>query len=186
MSPLYSMRIVLALAIFFGSVDVAGSQISLDELLTPYLARYDLPALAAAAVQDGNIIAAGAVGTRRVGTDIPVTLNDRFHLGSDTKAMTALLAAMLVEEGKLHWDSTLADVFPELAAAMNPGLRRVTLVQFSPTPVAFPPTTRPFSTCYKRTNSSPAIWMPCATGSSSSGASSPWFPNRGLNSLTPI
>jgi hypothetical protein len=31
----------------------------------------------------------------------PVTPNDRFHLGSDTEAMTALLAAMFVEDGKL-------------------------------------------------------------------------------------
>ena len=64
----------------------------------PISAVNDLPALAAAVVQDGKIIVSGAVGTHRVGTDIPVTINDRFHIGSDTKAMTALLAAMLVEE----------------------------------------------------------------------------------------
>jgi CubicO group peptidase (beta-lactamase class C family) len=28
---------------------------------------------------------------------LPLTHNDRFHIGSDTKAMTALLAAMMVE-----------------------------------------------------------------------------------------
>jgi CubicO group peptidase (beta-lactamase class C family) len=106
-----------------------AAQTSLNDLLTPYLARYDLPALAAAVVQDGKIVAAGAVGTRRAGTDTPVTLEDRFHLGSDTKAMTALLAAMLVEAEKLRWDSTVAEVFPELAARITPVLRRVTLVQ---------------------------------------------------------
>ncbi len=103
---------------------------SLDDLLASYLPRYELPALAAAVVKDGIIIASGAVGVRRAGFEIPVTLDDRFHLGSDTKAMTALLCAMLVEEGKLHWDSTLPDVFPELAADMDPGLKRVTLEQF--------------------------------------------------------
>ncbi len=60
------------------------------------------------------MVAAGAVGTRRVGTNITVTVNDRFHLGSDTKAMTALLAAMLVEDGKLKWTSTVATSFPSL------------------------------------------------------------------------
>ena len=129
MSRHYSMRIVLALAIFFGSVGIANAQTSLNDLLTPYLGRYELPALAAAVVQEGKIIASGAVGTRRAGAAMPVTLNDRFHIGSDTKAMTALLAAMLVEEKKLRWDSTVAEVFPELAAAMTPGLRRVTLEQ---------------------------------------------------------
>jgi CubicO group peptidase (beta-lactamase class C family) len=85
--------------------------------------------LAAAVVQDGKVIASGAVGTRRVGTTIPVTINDRFHLGSDTKAMTAMLAAMLVEENKLRWNSTVAEVFPELSTTMTPGLRKVTLEQ---------------------------------------------------------
>jgi CubicO group peptidase (beta-lactamase class C family) len=106
-----------------------GAQDSLEAMLTPFLARYELPALAAAVVKDGKVIAAGAVGTRKTGAKIPVTVNDRFHLGSDTKAMTALLAAMLVEERKLRWDSTLAEVFPELADQMDPGLRRVTLQQ---------------------------------------------------------
>ena len=102
---------------------------SLDALLTPYLGRYDLPALAAAVVQDGRVIAAGAVGTRRAGTTIPVTLDDRFHIGSDTKPMTALLVAMDVEAGKLRWDTTMGEAFPELAPTMSPGLRAVTVTQ---------------------------------------------------------
>jgi len=44
--------------------------------------------------------------------------------------MASLLAATYVEEGKLRWESTMADVFPELAEKMDSGLRRVTLVQF--------------------------------------------------------
>jgi CubicO group peptidase (beta-lactamase class C family) len=107
----------------------ASAQTSLDAKLKPYLAKYKLPALAAAVVKDGKVIAAGAVGTRRAGADIPVTLDDRFHLGSDTKAMTALLAAMLVEGKKLRWDSTVGQVFPELAKEMDPRLRGVTLEQ---------------------------------------------------------
>ena len=54
-------------------------------MLEPYLAQNKLPALAAAVVKDGNIVAAGAVGTRRLGTDNPVGLDDRFHIGSDTR-----------------------------------------------------------------------------------------------------
>ena len=102
---------------------------SLDTTLQPYLTQYDLPALAAAVVRNGIVIATGAVGTRRAGTDTPVAVSDRFHIGSDTKAITALLAAIFVEEGKLRWDSTVADVFPELAETMDAGLRRVTLEQ---------------------------------------------------------
>ena len=58
-----------------------------------------------------------------------MTIDDRFHIGSDTKAMTALLAAMLIELRKLHWDTTVGSVFPELAAAMAPDVGGVTLAQ---------------------------------------------------------
>jgi len=108
---------------------VAVAQTSLTLTLQPYLAKYELPALAAAVVKNGKIVASGVVGTRKAGASIPVTLSDRFHLGSDTKAMTALLGGMLVEEARLRWNSTLTEVFPELADTMTPGLRRVTLEQ---------------------------------------------------------
>ncbi len=106
-----------------------NAQTSLNVLLKPYLSRYELPAIAAAVVKDGKVISAGAVGTRRFGETIPVTIHDRFHIGSDTKAMTALLAAIFVEEGKLRWNSTPADIFPELSERMDARLRSVTLMQ---------------------------------------------------------
>jgi CubicO group peptidase (beta-lactamase class C family) len=116
-------------AMLIGGAAHAASPASLDATLQPYLASYGLPALAAAVARGGDVIAAGAVGTRRWGTTAPVGLDDRFHLGSDTKPMTALLAAMLVEQGKLRWDSTIGEVFPELAGRMDPGLAKVTLAQ---------------------------------------------------------
>lgn len=125
-SVLCATLCAIALASPAGAADALTS---LDPALGPYLGRYDLPALAAAVVRDGRVVAVGAVGTRKAGANIPVTLNDRFHLGSDAKGMTALLAAMFVEEGKLRWDSTVAEVFPALVDTMDLGLRRVTLEQ---------------------------------------------------------
>jgi len=111
------------------SNSAAPDAVSLDATLRPYLERHGLPALAAGVVQQGRIVAAGAVGSRRAGADIPVTIQDRFHIGSDTKAMTSLIAAMFVEEGRLRWASTPGEIFPDLAAGMDVGLRDVTLVQ---------------------------------------------------------
>jgi len=102
---------------------------SLNAMLEPVRARFEVPALAAAVVRDGKIIASGAVGTRRAGASIPVTIDDRFHIGSDTKAMTSLIAAMLVESGKIWWDSTVSEIFPELMSAMDPDVKTVTLAQ---------------------------------------------------------
>jgi CubicO group peptidase (beta-lactamase class C family) len=79
--------------------------------------------------KEGRVVSSGAVGTRRYGADIPVTILDRFHIGSNTKGMTALLAGIMVEEGKLDWDSTISDAFPKLAQNMDAGVREVTLVQ---------------------------------------------------------
>jgi CubicO group peptidase (beta-lactamase class C family) len=123
------LRLALVVNVIVLASGTAWSQTSLDPMLKPYLSRFGLPAVAAAVVKKGEVVSAGAVGMRRAGTDTPVTINDRFHLGSDTKAMTATIAAMLVEEGRLRWVSTVAEVFPELADKMDPELRRVTLEQ---------------------------------------------------------
>ena len=76
----------------------------------------DLPALAAAIVTDDSIVEATAVGSRRYGGPANVTPADQFHLGSCTKAFTATLMGVLVDEGRVGWTSTLEEVFPELAS----------------------------------------------------------------------
>jgi CubicO group peptidase (beta-lactamase class C family) len=95
------------------------------------LARFtrggNVPGLAAAAVLDGRIIAAGATGVRKHGDPTPVTVSDRFHIGSCTKSMTGTLAALLVADGKIRWTSTVNEIFPDLE--IHPGFRNATLHQ---------------------------------------------------------
>ncbi len=97
--------------------------------LEPLRSRYRLPSIAGAVVQHGEIIAAGATGVRALGRPVPVSLDDRYHLGSDTKAMTALLAGMAVEAGKLTWDASIGAVLGSRVPNMNPALARVRLEQ---------------------------------------------------------
>lgn len=85
--------------------------------------------MAAAAVRGDRLLGVGVVGVRRDGTDDAALVDDRFNVGSCTKSMTATLLAMLVEEGKLAWETTLADALPDLAESLMPAYRRVTLVQ---------------------------------------------------------
>jgi CubicO group peptidase (beta-lactamase class C family) len=101
----------------------------LDGQLRTIRQQYDLPALAGAVVTSDGIRVQGVVGVRKYGTNSPVAIDDQFHLGSDTKAMTATLLAMLVEQGKLSWDRTLAQCLPELANTMDPAYRNVTVEQ---------------------------------------------------------
>lgn len=91
--------------------------------------NHNLPALAAVVVKDGAICDSVAVGVRKWGDPTPITTNDVFHIGSNTKSMTATLAAMLIEEGKLNWDTTIDSVFPEWEDRMNPQYKSVTVEQ---------------------------------------------------------
>src|SRR4051812_17776610 len=84
----------------------SGAPASLDEILKPIRDKTGLPALAAAVVRSNSIVAAGAVGVRKAGSTTSVTVEDKFHLGSCTKAMTATLVGMLVEDGHLAWTNT--------------------------------------------------------------------------------
>jgi len=94
------------------------------------LSQHALPALGAAVIVEGEIVAVEAVGVRAAGREEPVTRDDLWHLGSCTKAMTATLCGVLVEDGLLRWDSTVAEVFADQIDAIHEGWRGVTLAQF--------------------------------------------------------
>lgn len=130
------MKVFVTFAVLILSVATALSQRGNDRapedvrpILEPILRKHDLPAIAGAIVTSDGIVGVGAVGVRKYGDATPVTVNDEFHLGSDTKAMTATILAMLVEQGKLSWTMTLATALPELAEKMDPAYRSVTLEQ---------------------------------------------------------
>lgn len=100
---------------------------ALIALLEPLRQKHDLPALGAAVVSSRGLETLAVTGYRRRGDPTPVTTNDLWHLGSNTKAMTAALAGRLVERGVVSWESTPAALFPELAETFHPDFRAVTL-----------------------------------------------------------
>jgi D-alanyl-D-alanine carboxypeptidase len=101
----------------------------LGQTLEQARARATLPAVAALVQIDGHIEAESATGVRAVAKPRQVTLADRWHIGSDTKAMTATLIARLVERGFLSFDDTLPKIFPGVAPYMNAAYRDVTVAQ---------------------------------------------------------
>jgi CubicO group peptidase (beta-lactamase class C family) len=121
-----------------GVAMVAGSNVEAAEgvqdvwrMLAPIRAKYDLPALAAAVYHRGETVASGVTGVRKYGDPTSALIDDQFHLGSDTKSMTATLVAMLVEEHKLDWKAPLTAYFPEMRSTMAVGLRKVTLAHLA-------------------------------------------------------
>ena len=85
-------------------------------------------ALAGAVVTREGLVWAGARGVRRFGGDDPVTAEDRWHLGSNTKAMTAAVFARLVEQGRARWGMPLAEALPRIE--IDPAWRSATLDDF--------------------------------------------------------
>jgi len=110
-----------------GAEIVCARAKNLAPVLEPIRKKYELPAIAGAVILDGRTAAWGATGLRKVGSDVKVTRNDKFHIGSGTKAMTATIIAMLVERGKLQWDTTLAAALEDKIDGMHPDYRNVTL-----------------------------------------------------------
>ena len=80
--------------------------------------RFDLPALAGFAMKGGEIIAIEAVGVRARGEEVLVTIDDRWHLGSCGKAMSATVLDQLVVRGDLGWDTTIGEVFGDLGEVL--------------------------------------------------------------------
>ena len=76
-----------------------------------------LTGVVAAVMTDGRLAGAAASGERRRGSGIPVTVDDRWHVGSITKSMTATLLAVLENDGLLSADDTVSALLPEVELA---------------------------------------------------------------------
>ncbi|MEZ6138714.1 MAG: serine hydrolase [Pirellulaceae bacterium] len=92
--------------------------------------KHDVPGMVAAVVNGKGLVAAECYGVRKRGTSDKIEITDRFPIGSNTKSMTATLAAVLVEAGKIDWDTTIGEVWPSATDKdIHPKLRTVTLDQ---------------------------------------------------------
>ena len=117
-------RLVLAVAFGgFAAVSTAPAQPTgdLQDLLETRVAELrddtGLTAVAVAVAIDGDLAAAAVSGERRRDSGVPVTVDDRWHLGSITKSMTATLLAVLEEDGLLSADDALTALLPEVEMA---------------------------------------------------------------------
>jgi len=102
----------------------------LSELIEWARASQGAPAMGAIVIRDGQVAERAAVGLRSADGGAGVTTADQWHMGSITKSMTATLAAQLVEDGLIDWDTTPLEVWPELAGEIHADFRNATLRQF--------------------------------------------------------
>ncbi len=100
----------------------------LQQKLDAAVKKARLPALAVAVIH-GDSIECAVAGVRRKGGKDAVTLSDRWHLGSNTKAMTATMIGLLVQDGILSEDATPLQLLPELQGRIAPEYQGITLTQ---------------------------------------------------------
>jgi D-alanyl-D-alanine carboxypeptidase len=90
---------------------------------------HKVPCLAALALRGDQAVARGIAGVRSARSPVLATLDDRFHLGSDTKAMTATVVATLIEAGRLDWSTTVGEILAESVPTMQAAWRPVRIDQ---------------------------------------------------------
>ena len=75
--------------------------------------EHHIPGMAIAVVKDDQIIISQGFGVMDLEQQIPVTSETLFAIGSASKSFTATMAAMLVDQGKIHWDDEVTKYLPD-------------------------------------------------------------------------
>lgn len=107
-----------------GSILLHGK--ALQDEVEEVRAANGFPGLSVVVVEEGEAEAV-TTGKRVIDGTVPVAPTDQFALASLSKNVTALMIGRLVEQKKLRWDHTLAELFPAWSAEMDASLRSVTV-----------------------------------------------------------
>jgi CubicO group peptidase (beta-lactamase class C family) len=123
---LLSLSLVLVACIAAPKPRLRDPALPPGEVLAAYVDSGALPGLAVSVIRGGENVYREAFGLRKKGEPARLSIDDPLHIGSDTKAMTALLCGMAVDEGLLAWDSRVGDALgPEFP--MRDEYRRLSL-----------------------------------------------------------
>ncbi len=76
---------------------------------------FGLPGVWCAFIKDGRVQACVASGTRKVGANMPARVSDHLNIGSVSKVVTGSLIAFFVADGTIKYETTVGEIFPELA-----------------------------------------------------------------------
>jgi CubicO group peptidase (beta-lactamase class C family) len=104
--------LALAALMLVASLSHAAPPRDLDRYVQRVMQTFDTPGLAVLVVEKGKPPVVRTYGVRRMGEPAKIDEQTLFPIGSTTKAFTAALLAMLVDEGKLTWDTKVSDVLP--------------------------------------------------------------------------
>jgi CubicO group peptidase (beta-lactamase class C family) len=100
---------------------------ALNGFVDEMLHTWRVPGCALAVVKDGAVIHAQGYGQRDAEHGLPATADTLFAIGSCTKAFTAFCLGLLVDEGKLTWDTPVRDLAPDFRLFDPVATERITV-----------------------------------------------------------
>ena len=110
-----------------GKRDFSGLVRYVDGLAKDVVNRGKVVGLAVAIVHEDKVLLERGYGHTQAGGREEVDADTVFRLASLSKAFAGTLAALLVEEGALRWDTRVVDPFPAFALNRAGAAQRVTL-----------------------------------------------------------
>ncbi|MBC7425274.1 MAG: serine hydrolase, partial [Bacteroidia bacterium] len=117
----------LTILLFFHTSLITYGQ-SLEHFADSIRQKYDIPELAFAIVSADSIYEMKTLGFQRINTQYIAQSDDKFRIGSNTKAITCFIAAELVKKGKINWDTKFFELFPDLIQSSNKKYLHLTLL----------------------------------------------------------
>ncbi len=97
--------------------------------LSRFRDRLDVPALFGGVIDADGVVELDAVGVRRRGHAETVTTDDRVHIGSCCKMITAILFGTFVAERRADWQMPVTELFPDLAGSIAKGWQQRTVAE---------------------------------------------------------
>jgi CubicO group peptidase (beta-lactamase class C family) len=90
----------------------AGRVETLKSFVDEARKAYDVPGVAIGLIDHGKVVFAGGLGVREIGKPEPIDRDTLFMIASNTKALTTLMLARLVDQKKFDWDTPVVQVMP--------------------------------------------------------------------------
>jgi len=115
------------LTIIFLIISSVGFGQKTTQFADSILKAHNIPEISYAVIDGKATLEIAALGKHSSALTDTATLNDRFHIGSNTKAMTAFIIAKYVEKQKLKWTTKFFDIFPEWKINSNANYLNISL-----------------------------------------------------------
>ena len=99
--------------------------VQMKEFVETSMKELGIPGASMALIDGGKVLYAGGFGVKELGNPDPVDKNTLFMAASNTKGMTTLLLAELVDQNKLRWDEPAIEAYPSFKLGDADTTRRV-------------------------------------------------------------